>query len=116
MLPVEVSTSIGNWLGYLQLMEDARSVIVMRGLGFGGAWHIAADEHRDMIQEKAPVFAEAVLAGAFTAGWGRGPEQVWQATVRPFARAAGRNRQRLAEAGPKIPFTSNTARENGDTL
>lgn len=90
------------WLACAQLTADTQSVMTMRLLGLGGAWSVAPDENRLMVDEKLPAFTEALVAGTLTALSGRAPDRVMCAILDPLSRKARSNRLRLAEAGPAL--------------
>ncbi|WP_380995478.1 antifreeze protein [Sedimentitalea sp. HM32M-2] len=76
--------------------------MTMRILGLTGAWSVPESESGDMIQEKAPAFTEALVAGTLTALSGRGPDRVMKAIVEPISEKASANRVRLTDYGPRF--------------
>lgn len=101
------------WWTCAKLAVDTHSVIAMRVMGMNGTWSVPQSEGRSMLQEKAPAFTEAMIAGALTALSGRQPERVMQAAIEPISKQASANRARLARCGPRL-FGQDLQRQHGN--
>lgn len=79
------------------LIAEANTVISLRVLGIAGILPAHHTENKRMAAEKAPAFAEAMVAGARAAMQGQSPERVALATMRPLRRRTRANVKRLSK-------------------
>ncbi|MCP1167185.1 antifreeze protein [Limimaricola litoreus] len=93
-----VRTSVTFWT----LMTETQAVMAYRIMGMAGLWAVTGSENRRMVDEKAPAFAEAMMAGSRAMMSGQRPDQIALATMAPLQRRTGHNNRRLARRGPNF--------------
>ncbi len=91
-------TGVAFWT----LMAETQAVVAYRMMGMAGMWAVAPSENARMVSEKAPAFADAMLAGSRAAMTGKRPDQVMEAAMRPLGRKTRSNSRRLSKRGPKL--------------
>lgn len=81
--------------GLTHLMLDAQAVMAYRTLGMMGLWAVAPGETQRMVNEKAPAFAQAMMAATRATLAGQRPDQIFGAWMAPLRRRARSNARRL---------------------
>ena len=94
------SDTVSLWMACARLCSDSQGVVAMRLMGMSGAWSMPRGETQAMLDEKAPAFTEAMVAGTISALSGHPPEKVGHATIEPLSSRARNNHERLIKCGP----------------